>query len=83
MSAVGAGLLIYFGTGHPPWALFDAALILAGLPFILDGLYWHLPAEKIRRQFPYCYADLEIPLPDYGRPAACWPKAVFSHDDIA
>lgn len=57
--------------------------MLAGLLFILDGLYWHLPAEKIKRQFPYCYADLDIPLPDYGRPAAVWPKAVFSHDDIA
>ena len=83
VSAVGTGLLIYFGAGSLPWTLFDPALILAGLLFILDGLYWHLPAEKVRSQFPYCYADLEIPLPDYGRPAACWPKAVFSHDDIA
>lgn len=83
MSAVGTGLLIYFGAGSLPWTLFDAALILAGLLSILDGLHWHLPAEKTRSQFPYCYADLEIPLPDYGRPAAGWPKAVFSHDDIA
>ena len=82
MSAVGAGLLIYFGVGSLPWTLFDTALILAGILSVLDGLYWHLPAERIRRQFPYCYADLEIPLPDYGRPAASWPKAVFSHDDI-
>ena len=82
VSAVGTGLLIYFGAGSLPWALFYASLILAGFLFIADGLYWHLPAEKIRSQFPYCTADLEIPLPDYGRPAACWPKAVFSHDDI-
>jgi uncharacterized membrane protein YidH (DUF202 family) len=83
VSAVGAGLLIYFGARSLPWTLLDAALILAGLLFILDGLCWHLPAERVRRQFPYCYADLEIPLPDYGKPAAAWPKAVFSHDDIA
>jgi uncharacterized membrane protein YidH (DUF202 family) len=83
VAAVGSGLLIYFGVGSTPWMLFDTVLILAGLLFIIDGLYWHLPAEKIRNQFPYCFADLEIPLPDYGRPVASWPKAVFSHDDIA
>jgi len=82
VAAVGAGLLIYFGTGSTRWTFFDAVLILAGLLFTLDGLAWHLPAEKIRHQFPYCYADLEIPLPNYGRPADSWPKAVFSHDDI-
>ncbi len=83
VAGVGTALLIYFGARSLPWMLFDITLILSGIFFTLDGLYWHLPAEKIRRQFPYCYADLEIPLPDYGRPAASWPKAVFSHDDIA
>ncbi len=82
ISAVGLGLLVYFGAGNVWWAIFDAALILTGLLFIADGLYWHLPAEKTRKQFPYCYGEMEITIPDYGTPSRFWKKAVFNHDDL-
>jgi len=80
--AVGLGLLVYFGSGKLLWTLFDAAMIAAGLLFIVDGLYWHVPAERTRREFPYCFGDLEITIPDYGVSARSWKKAVFSHDDV-
>jgi uncharacterized membrane protein YidH (DUF202 family) len=82
ISAVGLGLLVYFGAGNAVWTTFDALLILAGLLFIADGLYWYLPAENTRKQFPYCYGEMEIAVPDYGTPARYWKKVVFSHDDI-
>ena len=82
ISAVGLGLLVYFGTGNVPWTVFDAAMIIAGLLFIADGLFWHIPAERTRSQFPYCFGELEIAVPDYGRLARVWKKAVFSHDDV-
>jgi uncharacterized membrane protein YidH (DUF202 family) len=82
LSAVGTGLLVYFGAGSAAWAVFDAMLIITGLALVADGFYWHIPAEKVRMQFPYCFADLEITVPDYGTPARNWRKAVFSHDDI-
>lgn len=82
ISAVGLGLLVYFGAGNAWWTLFDAVLIVGGLLFIADGLYWHLPAENTRKQFPYCYGELELAIPDYGTPAGSWRKAVFSDDDL-
>jgi uncharacterized membrane protein YidH (DUF202 family) len=82
ISAVGLGLLVYFGAGNIAWTTFDVLLIATGLLFIADGLYWHLPAEKIRKQFPYCFGELEIMIPDYGTPVRSWGKAAFSHDDI-
>ncbi len=82
ISAVGLGLLVYFGAGNVWWTIFDVVLILSGLLFIADGLYWHLPAEKTRKQFPYCYGEMEITLPDYGTLSSSWKKAVFSHDDL-
>lgn len=82
MSAVGAGLLVYFGTGNVAWSIFDFILIFSGLLFIADGLYWHIPADKIKKQFPYCFGDMEIVVPDYGTPARDWGKAVFSHDEF-
>ena len=82
ISAVGLGLLVYFGAGNAWWTIFDFALILSGLLFIADGLYWHIPAENTRKQFPYCYGEIEITLPDYGTPSRSWRKAVFSHDDL-
>jgi hypothetical protein len=75
-------LLVSFGASSPAWTALEGVLVLAGLLFIGDGLYWHLPAEHARRQFPYCFCDLEIIEPDYGRPPRSWPKAVFSHDDL-
>jgi len=81
ISAVGMGLLVYFGTANIAWTVFNLVLLLGGLVLIGDGLYWHVPAEKTRKQFPYCYGEMEIVLPDYGRPARYWNKAIFSHDD--
>ena len=82
ISAVGLGLLVYFGAGNVWWTIFDVVLILSGLLFIADGLYWHIPAENTRKQFPYCYGEMEIALPDYGTVSRSWRKAVFSHDDL-
>lgn len=81
ISSVGLGLLAYFGAGSLAWTVFDAALVLLGLVHVADGLWWHLPAERARAQFPYCFGDFEIALPDYGRPAASWGKVSFSHED--
>ena len=82
ISAVGMGLLVYFGTGNTGWTIFNAALVLIGLAFIADGLYWHIPAGNIGRQYPYCFGEMEIMNPDYGKSARSWGKVVFSHDDI-
>jgi uncharacterized membrane protein YidH (DUF202 family) len=82
ISAVGLGLLVYFGPAGALWPLFDGALLTAGLLLIADGVYWYLPAERARRQLPYCYGEMEITIPDYGVPARSWGKAVFSHDDL-
>lgn len=79
--AMAGGLLVYFGRSSAPWAVLYALLLVAGALLVADGLWWHLPAERSRRQLPYCYCDVEIPIPDYGRPARAWAKAVFSHDD--
>jgi uncharacterized membrane protein YidH (DUF202 family) len=78
--AVGAGLMFYFGTGSIGWTVFNAVMIILGLLLIIDGFYWAVPAEKMRVQYPYCYGDMEITVPDYGRPANSWGRAVFSHD---
>lgn len=77
---VGAGLMFYFGTASIAWTAFNALLIIAGILLIIDGFYWAVPAERMRIQYPYCYGDMEITLPDYGVPARLWRKAVFSHD---
>lgn len=82
ISAVGLGLLVYFGASNPAWTVFNASTALLGVGLIADGLIWHLPAERVRKQFPYCFADMEISIPQYGRPVREWGKAVFSHDDI-
>ena len=74
ISAVGLGLLVYFGAANAWWTLFDAVLILSGLLFIADGLYWHLPAENTRKQFPYCFGEMEIAIPDYGTPVPFMEK---------
>jgi uncharacterized membrane protein YidH (DUF202 family) len=82
IAAVGAGLLVYFGLVETGWAIFNFVLLATGLLLIADGLIWHIPAEKIRRQFPYCYGDMEIVVPDYGKPTCEWGKAVFSNDEF-
>lgn len=80
IAAIGFGLLVYFGAANMPWMIFDLVLIIAGLVFIADGLYWHIPAERTRQQFPYCFGDMEINIPDYGRPVRSWGKVIFSDD---
>ncbi|MBI5057412.1 MAG: DUF202 domain-containing protein [Nitrospirae bacterium] len=81
ISAVGMGLMVYFGVANIAWTIFNAALILTGLAFIADGLYWHIPAEKTKQQFPYCFGDMEISVPDYGKPVRGWGKVVFNNDN--
>ena len=82
ISAVGAGLLVYFGLGNTVWAVVESVMILSGLAIIADGLFWYVPAEKIRRQFPYCFGEMEIVVPDYGKTCRSWKKVVFSHDNM-
>ncbi len=79
--SVGLGLLVYFGWGNILWTLFDFVLILTGLLLIADGLHWHIAAERTKRQLPYCFEGLDIRMPDYGKPAMFWKKAIFSYDD--
>ncbi len=81
MFSVGAGLLLYFGAGNVYWTIFDLVLMAIGAFLIGDGFYWHIPAEKMRKQFPYCFADMEMALPDYGKPSSLWKKVVFNHDN--
>jgi len=80
--SVGLGLLLYFGAVSIIWTTCNIFLMVCGLLFIADGFFWHLPAETMRKQMPYCFGDMEIALPDYGRPNAEWGKAVFSNDEV-
>ena len=80
--SVGIGLQVYFGSAIPLWTLHNAALMIIGVILIVDGFYWHLPAEKTKKEFPYCFADMEIMFPDYAKPLSSWKKVVFSHDDL-
>ncbi len=82
IAAVGAALLVFFGTSEIGWTLCNILLIVAGFALIADGFYWAIPAERIKATYPYCYEEMEISIPDYGRPAGLWKKAVFSQDDI-
>ncbi|MGE5256969.1 MAG: hypothetical protein ACM3KE_09875 [Hyphomicrobiales bacterium] len=80
--SVGLGLLVYFGTANTLWTACDIGLMLLGLIVVADGFYWHIPAEKTKNQFPYCFADVEILFPDYSKPTLYWKKVVFSHHDL-
>jgi uncharacterized membrane protein YidH (DUF202 family) len=80
IAAVGMLLLAYFGLTNIPWSVFNALLVTTGFVLMADGLYWHLPAEKIKQQYPYCFGEMEVTVPDYGCPVRTWKKAVFSHD---
>ncbi|MGD0282366.1 MAG: hypothetical protein ABSB95_08405 [Dissulfurispiraceae bacterium] len=81
VSSTGMGLLVYFGAGNSGWVLFNSVLILVGFALVADGLYWHIPAEKTRKQYPYCFGEMEIMIPDYGIPVRSWKKVVFSGDE--
>jgi hypothetical protein len=63
------------------WTTFNVLLMAAGLLLIADGYYWAIPAEKVKATYPYCSGDMEIAVPDYGKPACRWAKAVFGDDD--
>jgi uncharacterized membrane protein YidH (DUF202 family) len=77
--AVGIGLLVSFGASNAAWTAFETGILAAGLLLVADGLYWHLPAEKIRKQFPYCFGEMEVAMPDYTRPTCFWKKVFFNH----
>lgn len=77
IASVGAGLMVYFGTASLGWTIFNLFLLIIGVIAIADGLYWHLPAERIKKTLPYCFGDMEITLADYGTPARFWSKTVF------
>jgi uncharacterized membrane protein YidH (DUF202 family) len=80
ITSVGAGLLVYFGTSSVGWTIFNAVLVIGGLALIADGFRWIIPAERMRKEYPYCYGDMEITIPDYGKPAREWGTVVFNHD---
>ena len=82
VAAVGIGLLSYYGPEAVSWTLFDGILIATGLLLIADGLFWYFPAEKTRRQFPYCFRGMEIIIPDYGRPAGDWKRVSIEDENF-
>jgi uncharacterized membrane protein YidH (DUF202 family) len=82
LSSIGLGLLVYFGAANMVWTVLEIGMTGSGVLFIADGLAWYLPSERTRRQFPYCFGELEIADADYGRPVREWQKAVYSDDDV-
>jgi uncharacterized membrane protein YidH (DUF202 family) len=82
IASVGFGLLVYFGNVSTGWTVFDVVLVVYGLVLIVYGYCWYAPAERLRRELPYCFGELEIAVPDYGRPAASWKKVSLSDDEV-
>ena len=74
---IGTAFLISFPHAKLLWHIVDWSLAVGGLALVVDGFYWTIPAERKRAELPYCFADLEIMLPDYGVPSRFWQKAVF------
>jgi hypothetical protein len=81
IASVGAGLLVYFGTASTVWTAVNAVLILGGLALIVDGYRWIVPAERIRKEYPYCYGGMELSVPDYGKPNRAWGTVVFDNEE--
>jgi len=79
IASVGAGLLVYFGSASVAWTVVDLLLMAAGLALIVDGFRWTLPAERMRKEYPYCFGAMEIVLPAYGTPPREWGKVLFDH----
>lgn len=77
---IGLAFILFFGSESMAWNIFNWLMVGIGLLLVGDGLYWSLPAERQRRQFPYCYGDMDITIPDYGKPGRSWRKVVFSHE---
>ena len=80
--SVGMVLSVYFGISGMAWMVCNSIFLLIGIVFILDGIYWHVPAERMKKVFSYCEGDMEIALVDYGKTSTSWKKVVFSHDDL-
>jgi uncharacterized membrane protein YidH (DUF202 family) len=79
ITSVGAGLMAYFGVASVGWTIFNTLLIVGGLILIVDGYRWILPAERMRKEYPYCFGDMEITVPDYGKPVFTWRTVIFNH----
>lgn len=77
---VGAVFAVYLPYAGLGWVAVEGVMMLIGLLLIIDGFVWSLPAERSKREFPYCFADMEIVVPDYGVPCRSWKKAVFTRD---
>jgi len=79
--SIGLGFVFFFNdSGGIGWEVFNYLMIVSGLFLVGDGFVWSILAERTRRQFPYCYGEMEITLPDYGKPARFWKTVVFSND---
>ncbi|MEJ2032192.1 MAG: DUF202 domain-containing protein [Deltaproteobacteria bacterium] len=79
---IGLAFFMYFyGSSGIGWSIFTYAMMAIGLLLMVDGFYWGVPAERFKQQFPYCFGDMEITIPDYGTPCRFWKKAVFSNDE--
>ncbi len=74
---IGITFLVSFPEASALWQVLDWLLILGGTALAVDGFYWMLPAERARKELPYCFADLEIMLADYGKPSRGWQRTVF------
>jgi uncharacterized membrane protein YidH (DUF202 family) len=79
--AVGAGLMAFFGADAAGWTAFNILLMITGLALIVDGYYWIIPTDRIAAQYPYCYGDMEITIPNYAVPPRSWKTVIFNHYD--
>jgi uncharacterized membrane protein YidH (DUF202 family) len=77
---IGLVLAVYLPAGGTVWTVVEAGMMLSGLFLVADGFHWSMPAERARKEFPYCYSDMEIMIPDYGIPCRSWKKAVFKRE---
>ena len=74
---IGIAFLMSFPQASCLWHTVDIVLVIGGLALVADGFYWTIPAERKRTELPYCFADIELMLPDYGVPSRSWQKVVF------
>ena len=77
---IGLVFTVYFHKTNVFWYCYEISMMLGGLALIVDGLLHVMPAEKFRKQLPYCTADVEITIPDYGVPCRSWKKIVFNRE---
>ncbi|HEB80667.1 MAG TPA: DUF202 domain-containing protein [Chromatiales bacterium] len=77
---IGLAFALFFGPGVTGWNILNWTMVAIGLFFVGDGLRWALPAGRTRRQFPYCFDEMEITIPDYGVPARFWRTIVLNHE---